>query len=374
MICSISLLQAQAGSPSQAARVIGVVQKIDSGARRITIKTDAGQETNVSYDDTTRFLRVAPGAKDLTNATSISSSDLEAGDRILARGRNVDQNLIVAATIIVMSKSDIARKHEAERAEWAKRGIGGVIVALDSASREITIDRPAVAGSKPVLIELAPSAVLRRYAPDSVKFSDARPCRFEELQVGDQVKALGNLNEDRTRFTAEQLISGSFRNILGTVVSSDPGQNTILITDLATGKRVQAHVVSDTMVHRLSDEVAQMIAARIQGGASPSGPGSFQPGRAPATNPAEAGGEPPRQQSDGNLQTAIERLPRLSLSELKPGEGVILTCTSSTDPSSVTAITLLAGVEPILRASSKGGRPPDLGSWNLDLNMNAGGP
>ncbi len=359
MICSTCLLQAQAGSSGQSGRAIGVVQKIDAGARRITVKTDDGQETNVSYDDTTRFLRVAPGAKDLTNATSISSSDLEAGDRILARGRNVDENRIVAATIIVMSKSDIARKHEDERAEWTRRGIGGVITALDSASREITINRPAVAASKPVLIELAPGAVLRRYAPGSVKFSDARPSRFEELQIGDQVKALGNLNEDRTRFTAEQLIAGSFRNILGTVVSSDPGQNTILITDLATGNRVQAQVVSDTMVHRLSDEVAKMIAVRIQGGASPSG---------------SAGGESPRQQSNGNLQTAIERLPRLSLSELKPGEAVILTCTSSSDPSRVTAITLLAGVEPILRLSSKGGRPPDLGAWNLDLNMNAGGP
>jgi len=40
----------------------------------------------------------------------------------------------------------------------------------------------------------------------------------------------------------------------------------------------------------------------------------------------------------------------------------------------VTAITLLAGVEPLLRTSSKGARTLDLGSWNLDLNMNVGLP
>ncbi len=379
-VCYTSLLQTQGGPsptpPAQSGRPIGVIQTIDTGARRITIKTDAGPEMNIAFDDATRFLRVAPGAKDLTNATSISSSDLEVGDRILARGRSAgDPNSLVATSIIVMNKADIARKHAAERAEWEKRGIGGLITALNSASKEITINRPAVAGSKPLVIAFAADAVLRRYAPNSVKFSDARPCRFEDLQIGDQVKALGNLNEDRTRFTAEELVSGSFRNIVGTVVSLDTGQNAIMIADLATGKRVQALVIPDTTMRRLSDDVAQMMAMRMQGSASPAGPrGPLEVDRPRAANPVGTGGQPPRQPSNGDLQAALERLPHLRLADIKPGEAVILSCTSSIDPSRVTAITLLAGVEPVLRASSRGGRPLDLGSWNLDLNMNAGVP
>ncbi len=373
LLCSTSLLHAQVGPPSgastQSGRAVGVIQTIDTGAKRITVKTDAGPEMSVSYEDTTRFLRVAPGAKDLSNASSISSSDLEVGDRILARGRSVDPGGFAAASIIVMSKSDIARKQEAERAEWEKRGVGGVITALNSDSKEITINRPAIAGSKPVVITLVPDAVLRRYAPDSIRFSDARACRFEDLQTGDQIKALGDFNEDRTRFSAKELVAGSFRNIVGTVVSLDPGQNTILITDLATGKRVEAQVATDTTIHRLSVDVAQMIAKRIQGSAS----SSSQPDHPREANPA-AGGESPRQQSNGDLQAAIGRLPRLSLAELKQGEAIILACTRSTDPTRVTAITLLAGVEPLLTASSKDGRQLDLGSWNLDLNMSAGVP
>src|SRR5206468_2561991 len=134
--------------------------------------------------------------------------------------------MIVAATIIVMSKADIAQKHADERAEWEKRGIGGVITALNSASNEITI---AVNGARPIVIGFAPGAVLRRYAQNSVKFSDARPSRFEDLQIGDQVKALGTAGEDRSRFTAEELVSGSFRTIAATVVALDPGRSTILV-------------------------------------------------------------------------------------------------------------------------------------------------
>ncbi|HYK91081.1 MAG TPA: hypothetical protein VE398_20075 [Acidobacteriota bacterium] len=242
-----------------------------------------------------------------------------------------------------------------------------MITALNFESREITISRPALAGSKPIVIELTPDAVLRRYAPNSVKFSDAQNCRFEDLKTGDQIKALGDFNEDQSRYSAKELVSGAFRNIAGTVLSLDAGQGTIMISDLATGKRVEAKVISDSTVRRLSADVAQMIVARIQPGALPAG----QPG---AADRSATEGDATRQQSAGDLQSALERLPHIHLADLKPGDALILSCTSSADPSHVTAITLLAGVEPILRASSKGGRTVDLGSWNLDLNMSAGVP
>jgi hypothetical protein len=69
ILCCASLPMAQentAAPPSgQTVRPIGMILAIDSAARRITIKTDAGPEMNISFEETTRFLRVAPGAKDL---------------------------------------------------------------------------------------------------------------------------------------------------------------------------------------------------------------------------------------------------------------------------------------------------------------------
>jgi|SRR5262245_49235460 len=58
----------------------------------------------------------------------------------------------------------------------------------------------------------------------------------------------------------------------------------------------------------------------------------------------------------------------------RPGDAVIISFANSEDVSRVTAITLLAGVEPLLKTSTRGGQSINLGSWNLDLNMNVGVP
>jgi hypothetical protein len=364
-----------AGASGQTARTVGVVTAIDSTARHITIKTDAGPELKITFEQATKFLRVPPGASNLENATAISASELGVGDRILARGGSGgDPTSFVATTILIMSKADVAKRHAAERAEWERRGIGGVITALNPASREITINALSTAGARPVVIVFTTDAVLRRYSSNSVKFSDARPSRFEELHVGDQIRALGALNEDRSRFTSEELVSGSFRTIAATVVEVDAAGSTILITDLATNKRVQAQITSDSSLRRLSAQVAQMLAARNQiGGPTAAPPGAAEGDRSRTSNSAS----PDRkstQQSPRDLQSVIESLPPLNLAELKPGEALILSCTKTEDPSRVTAITLLAGAEPLLRASSKGRGTLDLGAWNFDLNMSVGIP
>ncbi len=334
----------------QTARPIGVILAIDHAAKRVTIKTDSGPEMTIVFDETTRFLRVAPGAKDLENAASISVPELTAGDRILARGRSSgDTGSFAATSIIVISKTDLARKHAAERAEWEKRGVGGVITALDPAAKEITINLPTTGGEKSMVLALAPVATLRRYAPNSVKFSDAKPSRFEELKVGDQVKALGTADEARSRYTAEELVAGSFRIIAGAVVSTDAAQNIFVITNLATNKPMQARVSSDSTLRRLSPEIAQMLAARNKAGNSPD-------------------------QSPKDLQSLIEKLPPLTLADLKLGDAVIFSFATGEDASSITAITLLAGVEPLLKAPGKGGQSVNLGAWSLDLNMNVGVP
>ena len=70
----------------------------------------------------------------------------------------------------------------------------------------------------------------------------------------------------------------------------------------------------------------------------------------------------------------IEKLPPLNPIDLKPGGAVILSFASGEDASRITAITLLAGVEPLLKAPGKGGQLVNLGSWNLDLNVNVDAP
>ncbi len=181
---------AQAGDPGiTTSRVIGEVKSIDKA--QIVVKTDAGSPVNVILSDATSYLRLAPGDTDLSKGTKITLADIAEGDRVLARGKVADDHKSVPArTVVVMTKADIAKKQEAERAEWRRRGILGVISIIKPETKEITISTRAAAGPQPVIIPVSEKIDLKRYAPDSIKFSDAKPSSFEELKVGDQVRAL----------------------------------------------------------------------------------------------------------------------------------------------------------------------------------------
>ena len=61
----------------------------------------------------------------------------------------------------------------------------------------------------------------------------------------------------------------------------------------------------------------------------------------------------------------IERMPALTLSDLKTGDALIISSIKGAEPDKITAITLLAGVEPILTTAPKGRQGMVLGNWNL---------
>lgn len=64
----------------------------------------------------------------------------------------------------------------------------------------------------------------------------------------------------------------------------------------------------------------------------------------------------------------MERMPTFALTDLKPGDALIVASTAGAEPGKVTAITMLAGVEPMLTAPSQA-RQQAMGGWNLDMNM-----
>src|SRR6267142_318461 len=144
--------QTQGGDPAiTATRAIGEVKTIDAAAKQITLKTDAGSIVTVLLSDKTAYMRLAPGELNLENAAKIAFTDVAEGDRIWARGKvSDDRKSVPAAAVIVMTKADIAKKQEAERAEWRKRGILGVITALKPDTKEITISHRSTAGMQSV--------------------------------------------------------------------------------------------------------------------------------------------------------------------------------------------------------------------------------
>src|SRR6185436_5221387 len=180
---------------------------------------------------------LAPGETSLTNATDITISDVGDGDRVYARGTVAeDKKSVSALQIILMSKGDIAKKQEAERIEWRRRGILGVITALKPEAKEISISNRTLAGSQTVVIPVSDNTEMRRYAPDSIRFGDAKPSNFGELKVGDQLRALGERTEDPLRFKPEKVVTGSFRTVGGVVTAIDPATGEIKINELEKKK------------------------------------------------------------------------------------------------------------------------------------------
>jgi hypothetical protein len=377
--------QGQSAQPSPAATtdagitangVIGEVTAIDAGARHLTVKTDAGASVTVTLNEKTAYLRLAPGEKTLTNAVKIQLTDVAVGDRVWARGRVAeDQRSVPAIALVVMTKADIARKQEHDRAEWRRRGVAGIVTALNPETKEITLSMRGRGEATPIIISTAGSVDFRRYAPDSVRFSDARPSSFAELKVGDQLRALGERSADGTHFTPEEIVSGSFRTIGGSVTAVNAGANEIKLKDIQTGQSVTVVVSHDSLLRRLPPEMAARLAARSSRGARAGGGDETanasgaprreqqqQQGARPSGQGGEgrpSGGGPGRwQNGEGrrggfDFQEMLEHLPALSIDELKTGDMVIVSSTVGTEASRVTAIKLVAGVDELLNAAQR---------------------
>ena len=382
---AVALCCAQA--PPALKQVIGEVTSIDAAGKQIKLKGDDGVAYTVILGDATSFLRVAPGEKDLKKAAKIAFADVMVGDRALALEKD---DTAPARAVVIMTKGDLAQKHERDRADWQKRGIVGVVAALNAANKEVTVTTRG-RDSKTVTID-ASAATFERYAPDSVKFADAKPSSFADLQPGDTVRALGDKNEDGTHLKAEALVSGAFETIAGTVDSVDPATGEVRITNLQTKKPLVVRTNQSTLLRRLDPQVAALLARRLRPDAS-SGAGTVAapggnrppPGDNAAAPPAPGGpgdqggqgrfrggfGGPGGGAGGGDLQQILERMPQLSLSELKKGDAVIVSSSKTPGDSPVTAFSFVAGVEPFLAAAPRTGGQVNLGSWNLDVG---GGP
>ena len=369
--------------------VIGEVKAIDAGARQMIVRTDSGVLFSVNLSDKTQYKRMALGQTTLTTATEITLSDIGPGDRVWARWRpGSDQKTVPSAQVVVMSKADVAKKQEQERAEWRRRGVSGIVSSLNPATKEITVSSRNLMGTpQAVIIPVTDKVMIRRYPPDSIpKYSEARPSKFEELKTGDQLRALGDKSADGTHLTAEEVVFGSFRIAGGTVTAIDAANNQIKINDLQTKKPLTIVLRPESVLRRFPE-----------GGMFGGGPGGGGPGRpnaAAGTPPGPGQGKPPTNQpSTGgggagpqaggprpggggmNMADLLERQPTISINDLKVGDTVIMSSLQGSDPTQLTAISLVAGVEQLLTmmaarqpAGGQGGR-----SQGVDLNGSFGG-
>lgn len=370
--------QAQGAGHPAIARSIGAIKAINGNV--ITLAPDSGAQVTVTVQPNARLMRIEPGAKDLKNATPIQLQDLQTGDRVRVRGQgSADGASIAALEVIVIPHTDLEARHEQERQDWQKRGMGGLVSAVDPATGTVTISVTGFSGKKEIAVHTSTATVFRRYSPDSVKFDDAKPSTLQNIQPGDQLRARGNRSADGSELTAEEVVTGSFRNVAGLVTSVDASASTISVQDLLSKKPVQVKITADSQLHKLPPEMAQRIAMRLKGSMPPGTPGAGGASNGGAANSGSAtasggqqssagggmGGGGMRQGGAPDFQQMLSRMPAVAISDLHKGDAVLIVTTEGTAGGGGTAITLLSGVEPILQAAPNGSQAMMLAPWSL---------
>jgi hypothetical protein len=368
--------------------VIGEVKAIDSTTNQMVVRADNGVLHTVTLSDKTQYKRVAPGETSLAKAATITMADVGSGDRVLARGRGLsEQKTLPALQVVVMSKADLAKKQEQDRAEWRRRGVSGIVASVNASTQEITVSSRTMAGApQAVIIPVTEKVMMRRYPPDTIpKYSEAKPSKFEEVKVGDQLRALGDKSTDGSRLTAEEVVFGTFKIAGGVVTAIDAATNQIKINDLQTKKPLTIILKPESVLRRFPEGGGAMFGGGMGGqGAGGATPAQAQ-GQQPRPQGAGPGGPPqgsgpgqggPGRGGGGNMADLLERLPIISIGDLKVGDTIIMSSLQGSDPTQLTAISLVTGVEPLLmmmaarqqQTGGQAGRPQ-----GVDLNGSFGG-
>jgi hypothetical protein len=361
-------------SSATVARKTGTVKSIKGNA--ITLKPDSGADVNVTVEDGAKVVRIAPGQTDLKSATPITLQEIQVGDRMLVRGKAGDsQDSLAASSIVVMKQADVAQKQQKDLQDWQRRGSGGIVTAIDAATGAVTVSvNPALS----VKVKTTKDTEFLRYAANSVKFSDAQKGSFDQIKVGDQLRARGVKSEDGKELAAQEVISGTFRNIAGTISSIDAAAGTIVVKDVLSRKSVTVKLTTESQMRKLpaqlaqriafflkSPDAAQAMAARGNAAGAPagtsSGPGQGGPGAGGFVSGGSGGGRPG---GAPDFQQVIGRLPAVTISDLQRDEAVMIVSTPGTGGAEVAAITLLSGVEPIITASPSNAAAL-LSGWNF---------
>jgi len=307
-----------------------------------------------------RIQKVTPGERDLTKAQPITLGDLQPGDRVIVRGSTAEGG-ILADSLIIMTAREINKKNDAERQMWRDRGVFGVVESVDAKGRQVKIRTRVGMETKMFTVTAGDKAEVKRYAPDSVKFTDAVKSSLEEIKKGDQLRALGEKDDANAKLAAERIVFGTFRTFAGTVTSVDAAAKTLQVKEADSKKILTIHATADSTLKALPEQMGMMMGrmAAMGGGVqrpggpggpggagAPGGPGGPGPGGPGMHGPGGPGGF--RGGGPPDIATMLDRMPAADFASLKTGDTVIVASTLGAKQDDFTAITLLAGAQPIL--------------------------
>jgi hypothetical protein len=315
--------------------VLGTVSAVRAESAEIEVKPDNGPAVAVRTLPATIAQKVAPGQTDLSKAESIKLADVAAGDRVLVTLAPGSKD---ARRIVVIAATDLAKRDAADRLDWQRRGVAGVVTGISGT--EIAVEGRSLAGATKYTVTAGPRTNFKRYAPDSVRYADAKASSVSEVSVGDQLRARGQKSPDGLKIDAEDVVFGTFLSKAGTISSVNLEARELTIKDLSNNKPLAIKFIADSQIKRVLD-LATMTGLLAGRGAAP--PGTPAPAAAAAGRGPAGGGR------GADIAQMLELLPPVKFEDLKPGEIVVVSAIKGARADQITAITFLANAETLVQ-------------------------
>ncbi len=293
---------------AQPKAILGSITAFKAEDAIVVVKPDNTDAVSVKLTPETIFQRVAPGEHDLKKATAMNMTDMALGDRVLVSFKT---GTTEALRILVMSATDITKRHEADQLDWTKRGISGVVAS--KAGNIITLKKRGLAGEIIMTVTVDDKTAYRRYNSDSVKFADAKISKLDEIAVGDQLRARGTKSEDGLKVTAEDVVFGTFVTKAGTITAINAETKEVTVSEIGTNKPLVVKLTADSQIKKMPEMPAMM-------------------GRG---GPPAGGGRMP------DMAQMLERMPGAKFDDLKMGEQIVVSSTKGQKTDEITAIMLL---------------------------------
>ena len=348
-LLGILVVAAAARAADRPNSFVGTVGSISADASEMQVQRDNAEPVALKLGADTLVQRIAPGEKSLANAQAFAASEIRPGDRVLVTLFPDSSN---ARRIVVMAATDISKRNEADKQDWIHRGLTGIVIAKEGET--IKLRKRSLTGDSELVVTISDKTTFKRYAPDSVKFADARISGIADVQVGDQLRARGAKSEDGTKVTAEDVVFGTFLTTAGTVKSLDVANSQVTIEDLKTKKPTLIKLTADSKLKKMPSFPAMGGA-----GGGPMAGGSPMMGGGPPGMGGPGGGPP-------DLAQMLEMMPAAKLEELLPGDTIIVSSTKGAHEGEVTAIMVLANADMLIqmasmRANGRNGSTPAQG-------------
>lgn len=325
--------------------VLGTVTEFKVSSFEFGLQPDSGAATYFKVSPDTEVFQVEPGERDLSKAKKVRLTDLSLDDRVLV---TFVDGMPEARRIVLISATDISKRNEAERLDWQKRGVNGTVTAIHG--EEITLRTGSTQGPPEITVVATPKTMIRRYAPDSVKFADAQWSAIAEIAVGDQVRIRGNRSADSATLTADDIVYGTFRSAIGAITAIDTEARTITIADLATKKPLTIRVTADTQLKEMPDFR-----------------GMFKNGKAEG-HAAQAVSDPQKL----DVAKLIEMLPLTKFESLKVGGAVMVTSTRGSSTDQVTATRIISNVNFLIETAEAEGAQRGMTTMDTITRMHGG--